>query len=702
MAVRAADRVTLAVLPTPSYVRTYYLKQTSTLAAPAKPTTNPPPSPWSTIEPNYTEGSTDTLYTVMLTGWGDSTFEYGPVQKDSAFEAAKQAWNKANTASLAGAAIPRIIHALTAPTTSNQAPQNSEWMQHETAPSGQPALSGAVIKQWTQVAASDTGSTWVPSQVKSDVIANLDVGKLTVGSGTFSQAVIDEAWLKIVRSRLITTDMLLVGSGANILPDPQFSDTSTQGWGLSTGITVEATGGKTGGPRLAIAGAAAQRGSYYAVGATGRRPTVVPGGKYRIETWVMATVDIPINGVGLYVRVANSGQSATVFTTPSVIQNAAVIPANTWAKVGGIFTVPDGYTQIAPGLFKQASVTTGTVYFSDPAAVSATDASLVVDGAIDGLTITGALFRTAASGPRWELGRGSTQNTLLGYSSRANETSPSTISVSDTTGTLELAAPATTTHPSPATLALADRHIQSYVYGNVQGEVGSTYLGSTSANLSVDSEGGAKRSNLDIGARDEWAVSQGGYRSYIGFARNSNDVNLPAVMPRIHGWGGVHIKSFDTHPIWLEGNVEVHGRFRQANLPESITVWGDTSNNIAATTWTNLPGTNVTEILTVPYPCWVEVTFGAALVLDPGDDVRVGVLLTLDTTQNPDQPSWGAVLWGSNSVSNGGRIIDSGTSSKIVKINAGSTRFTMRAYKASGSPDVNYPIMTLTPLRWAW
>ena len=61
MATKAADRVTLQVLPTPNNVRLYYLKQASNLAAPAKPTANPPASPWTTTEPTYTEGSTDTV-----------------------------------------------------------------------------------------------------------------------------------------------------------------------------------------------------------------------------------------------------------------------------------------------------------------------------------------------------------------------------------------------------------------------------------------------------------------------------------------------------------------------------------------------------------------------------------------------------------------------------------------------------------------
>lgn len=106
---RNADRVTLQVLPTPNNVRLYYLKQASNLAAPAKPTANPPASPWTATEPTYTEGSTDTVYTTMLTVWGDASYQYGDVQKSAAFEAAKQAFNKADSAATVAANLRTAI-----------------------------------------------------------------------------------------------------------------------------------------------------------------------------------------------------------------------------------------------------------------------------------------------------------------------------------------------------------------------------------------------------------------------------------------------------------------------------------------------------------------------------------------------------------------------------------------------------------------
>lgn len=73
----------------------YYLLQASTLSPPDKPTKKPPGGSWSETEPSYTSGSTNTLYFVDLTVFSDGTWAYSSVSKSSAYEAAKEAYNKA-------------------------------------------------------------------------------------------------------------------------------------------------------------------------------------------------------------------------------------------------------------------------------------------------------------------------------------------------------------------------------------------------------------------------------------------------------------------------------------------------------------------------------------------------------------------------------------------------------------------------------
>lgn len=73
----------------------YYLLQASTLSPPDKPTKKPPGGSWSDTEPSYTSGSTNTLYFVDLTVFSNGTWAYSSVSKSSAYEAAKEAYNKA-------------------------------------------------------------------------------------------------------------------------------------------------------------------------------------------------------------------------------------------------------------------------------------------------------------------------------------------------------------------------------------------------------------------------------------------------------------------------------------------------------------------------------------------------------------------------------------------------------------------------------
>lgn len=98
MAVKASATITLFDVIDIDSVTTYYKLQSSTAAIPAKPTTDTPGNGWTTTEPTYTEGSTNTLYVVIKTKYSDGTFEYTPVSKSSSYEAAKNAYNKAKAA----------------------------------------------------------------------------------------------------------------------------------------------------------------------------------------------------------------------------------------------------------------------------------------------------------------------------------------------------------------------------------------------------------------------------------------------------------------------------------------------------------------------------------------------------------------------------------------------------------------------------
>lgn len=97
MAIKASVQITITKVIDIYACYRYYKLQASSVAAPNKPTTNPP-SGWSETEPTYVSGSTNTLYFVDCNIYSDMSFSFSEVSKSSSYEAAKDAWNKANNA----------------------------------------------------------------------------------------------------------------------------------------------------------------------------------------------------------------------------------------------------------------------------------------------------------------------------------------------------------------------------------------------------------------------------------------------------------------------------------------------------------------------------------------------------------------------------------------------------------------------------
>lgn len=91
---KASATITVSLERDISSVTRYYKLQASTASAPAKPTTLTP-SGWTTTEPAYTEGSTNSLYITDRTVFTDGTFSYSDVSLSSSYEAAKAAYNRA-------------------------------------------------------------------------------------------------------------------------------------------------------------------------------------------------------------------------------------------------------------------------------------------------------------------------------------------------------------------------------------------------------------------------------------------------------------------------------------------------------------------------------------------------------------------------------------------------------------------------------
>ena len=99
MAVKASATITLTQYRDTQSVTRYYKLQPAGSSAPLKPETKPPSSDWTDSEPAC--DISKELYFCDLTIFSNGEGEYSKVSKSTSYEAAKQAYNKANDASTA-------------------------------------------------------------------------------------------------------------------------------------------------------------------------------------------------------------------------------------------------------------------------------------------------------------------------------------------------------------------------------------------------------------------------------------------------------------------------------------------------------------------------------------------------------------------------------------------------------------------------
>ena len=96
MAIKASATITLTSYRDTQSVTRYYKLQPAGSSAPLKPETKPPSSDWTDSEPAC--DISKELYFCDLTIFSNGEGEYSSVSKSSSYEAAKQAYNRADNA----------------------------------------------------------------------------------------------------------------------------------------------------------------------------------------------------------------------------------------------------------------------------------------------------------------------------------------------------------------------------------------------------------------------------------------------------------------------------------------------------------------------------------------------------------------------------------------------------------------------------
>lgn len=217
MAVKAAGQITLSSVVDVSATYRYYLLQSSTAAIPPKPTIFPP-SLWDDTEPGYTDGSTNSLYTVDCTVFSDGTYVYSPVSLSSSYEAAKTAYNKATNALLH-----TVVQSATAPSATTYM-----WLDTSAEP---PAL-----KRYDAETA-----TWVAVNDASEIVYNLEQNlesSITKSAEDITAQVAERYYLKDETDALVSEVSTTIGHTKESF-DIQFTQFSADIAAVAAGTDAE-------------------------------------------------------------------------------------------------------------------------------------------------------------------------------------------------------------------------------------------------------------------------------------------------------------------------------------------------------------------------------------------------------------------------------------------------------------------------------
>lgn len=194
-----------------------------------------------------------------------------------------------------------------------------------------------------------SGSTWVASKVRNEMLDTVDVNKLKVhDTATMNTAVIDKLWVDGIAAKSIETSRLVVATG-NIIPDGTELLSDTQ-WGDMRRDTVDKP--------MSLPAARWADYPFSGIKSIGNTPfTVSPGVEYVVETWIKA--DKPNSRFYMELRSTKDGTHGGTckLETPTVksigsylLFNAEAVPTE-WTLYRGTWTPNNGVTEVRFGTF---------------------------------------------------------------------------------------------------------------------------------------------------------------------------------------------------------------------------------------------------------------------------------------------------------------------------------------------------------------
>lgn len=247
---------------------------------------------------------------------------------------------------------------------------------------------------WDMVSATraSNGELVVDGSIKTQHMSagTIDAGVLTAGTVKATHIAV----------KSIGVDRLTISSSDNLIVEANFEHPTDPGasWTKSPtnpNATIQVGGGRNGANAMRITGTTAQSTSFN----LNNKVVVDQDSRFRASMWVKSNAAYGNGQVRLGVRPyigSSAGSVMTLFSSTTDPTKPNFIPAtNTWTQISGYTaSLPAGTTAVEFYISTVAPSTTAFMDFDSVSITRAADATLVVDGAIDGKTITGALFQT--------------------------------------------------------------------------------------------------------------------------------------------------------------------------------------------------------------------------------------------------------------------------------------------------------------------
>lgn len=280
---------------------------------------------------------------------------------------------------------------------------------------------GAVVAGKIAALAVTAGTIAADAVTANEIAAGaVSTGELAAGAVTAAK----------ISAGSITADKLSIGaySSNNLLANGTFEDgndaaTFPAGWGTASGATWLSSGSRSGTRAVSLP-------SSGSIGVQSDKIVCAPGDVFSLSAWAKAAT---ANANGFYLRVSWRNSSDVEVSTTDVAGNVAV--GTSFAQSSGQATAPASTAYLRVQIYNTAAnavtvddVDLRRVVQGVQIADGAISTAKLVATAIDGMTITGALFRTAASGQRIEMS-GSSGDRIKFFTGNGSEVSNGALQV---------------------------------------------------------------------------------------------------------------------------------------------------------------------------------------------------------------------------------------------------------------------------------